>query len=369
VLRRPYTTQPAGYAEAITPHFWDPWHPARIDAVATLSFPHSVKGKSILGTTAQGNNVSIPSIPYLLGTQSYTFLVYATYRTISTIGTGLLLTGGTTSSAGGWHIHTGQVAYRVVGKATTLAYTATTGTTNLLAFTMDVTNGAQLYLNGVSVASSATKQQTATRTFGANLIGDGTTNARGDSNVYYAAWFPRTLSEAEIRRLSDNPWAIYKPQTARIYSFPSGGTSEGSGTVDGIGSLVGAGQATHGGSGEVSGVGSLVGTGQATHSGSGTIDGIGSLVGEGYAPIVGAAEGSGTVDGIGSLVGAGLATHSGSGTVDGVGSLIGEGEAPAVGAEGSGTVDGVGSLVGAGESLRSGSGTIDLIASHEAHEL
>jgi hypothetical protein len=192
----------------------------------------------------------------------------------------------------------------------------------------------------------------------------------------------RAWSDAEALEYQRNPYQIYRKRVARIYSFPSGGTSEGSGNVDGIGSLVGEGKATHSGSGEVSGVGSLVGTGLAVHSGSGTVDGIGSLVGEGEAPAVGAEgggtvdgigslvgageslrSGSGTVDGIGSLVGEGLATHSGSGTVDGVGSLVGEGLAPSTSAEGSGTVDGIGSLVGAGAHVASGSGAIDGLGS------
>jgi len=178
--------------------------------------------------------------------------------------------------------------------------------------------------------------------------------------------------------------------TARLFGFlaigaAAAGIPEGSGNVDGIGSLVGEGQATHSGSGEVSGVGSLVGDGLAVHSGSGTVDGIGSLVGEGEAPAVGAEgsgtvggigslvgageslrSGSGTVDGIGSLVGEGQATHSGSGAVDSVGLLVGEGLAPVLGAaEGSGVVGAVGSLVGEGYAGHSGSGAIDGVGSLE----
>jgi hypothetical protein len=62
-------------------------------------------------------------------------------------------------------------------------------------------------------------------------------------------------------------------------------------------------------------------------NGSGTVDGVGGLVGEGQAPSA-AASGSGTVDGVGGLVGQGATTAQGSGEVSGLGGLSGGGEAP-----------------------------------------
>ena len=75
--------------------------------------------------------------------------------------------------------------------------------------------------------------------------------------------------------------------------------AEGSGVVDGVGALVGAGSAAEG-SGDVAGVGTLVGAGGAAE-GTGSTAGVGTLVGEGAVP----AAGGGSIGGVGALQGAG----------------------------------------------------------------
>jgi hypothetical protein len=143
----------------------------------------------------------------------------------------------------------------------------------------------RLYVDGALVGTTArnsTSFANHTNDWRAGTYFDDTATRRLNGDMIYgAALRNNALSAEQIAELWENPFGLFEKQTARIYSFPSATAAEGSGTIDGIGSLVGEGKATHSGSGEVSGVGSLVGAGLAVHSGSGTVDGVGSLAGGG----------------------------------------------------------------------------------------
>ncbi len=152
-------------------------------------------------------------------------------------------------------------------------------------------------------------------------------------------------------------------------------TRSGSGTCSGVGLPTGAGRCTRSGAGTISCVGTVVGTGRCQRSGSGTIACVGSITGAASLPragsgavqcvgqIVGASSlprrGGGAVVGIGSLFGSGCAC-SGSGSVIGIGSIIGSGTIPR---KGSGSIAGVGVIVGSSSQPRAGSGTVIAVGS------
>lgn len=139
-----------------------------------------------------------------------------------------------------------------------------------------------------------------------------------------AGFTTRTWSHAEARAFHINPWQLFAPDPIEVYWPTASGPAEGSGSVAGVGAMVGAGSHTASGSGSVVGVGAPVGAGLAVKSGSGSVTGVGLLVGEGEAPSS-VPSGGGSVSGVGLLVGQGGAVASGSGSVVGVGLLAGGG--------------------------------------------
>lgn len=138
-----------------------------------------------------------------------------------------------------------------------------------------------------------------------------------------AAW-----GESEARAFHQNPWALFKAPSRRLFvasSAPSGdsaGSASGSATVSGVGASVASASGLSSGAATVSGVGSFSseGGGAGSSSGVATVLGVGASI----AASTGSASGSASVSGVGSSVAAGSAvgSSSGSATVSGVGASI-----------------------------------------------
>lgn len=87
----------------------------------------------------------------------------------------------------------------------------------------------RLYLNGFEAATPVTKTEAigyATTALGVHLLTTSKTAFQTGRNytghTYMLAVWKRALSAEEIAKIGDNPWQIFAPRTARIYSFPSG---------------------------------------------------------------------------------------------------------------------------------------------------
>lgn len=73
------------------------------------------------------------------------------------------------------------------------------------------------YQNGINVAGASVVE---TPSLDAATVGLG-----GNGIVYLAAFWSRVLSDAEIKKLSINPWELFAPNPRKIWSAVSGGAS------------------------------------------------------------------------------------------------------------------------------------------------
>jgi hypothetical protein len=94
------------------------------------------------------------------------------------------------------------------------------------AFVCRYTGGKEVWSNGSLIGSSSgtffPSPNVKTPQF---LAADDLTGRAMDGIGYLMAVYDRALTSGECARLTSNPWQIFRPQQARIYSFPSGGSS------------------------------------------------------------------------------------------------------------------------------------------------
>jgi len=166
--------------------------------------------------------------------------------------------------------------------------------------------------------------------------------------TYLVGVWRRALSLGEIQSLTSNPWQIFRPYTARIYSFPSAGGSIESGagssagtstaaavgasTAAGAGSAAGAGTATGVGASTAEAVGTAAGTATASGVGASTAEAVGTAAGTSTAAAVGSSSG-GVEEGVGTAAGQATAAGVGASTAEAVGTAAGSATASAVGVD------------------------------------
>lgn len=279
-------------------------------------------------------------------TGALTLLVYFNNGGNQAVRISKCLSNGSTYNEFDISVYSGGVAELVRASSSLYAVrdtdSAMTGSSNVLCVTCadgDIANqAAWIFYNNGKLASSS-----AIHTGSGNVAASGKPigfNRRDDGyssgNVKYIAAYAwnRALSEGEVLGVSQNPWQIFKPQTAKIYSFPSGGAS---------GSITGSSSLALGSSAALSGLGALSGTSSLSISGTATATGIGALAGIAALSLSGAA----------TLTGAGALESVSEITLTAGGDLT---------AEAAGAIAGISSLAFAAQAMLSGTGGLAGIA-------
>jgi hypothetical protein len=242
----------------------------------------------------------------------------------------------------------------------------------------------RLYIDGRLAASTNTTAATSSLTpfrIGTDNTASGSGNPSALFRCAYVAVYNRGLAPSEVSELDADPFAMLRPMQRSYFAIAGAGPPaipSGSGSVNAVATITGAGQSIRSGSGNVNAIATITGTGRAIQSGSGVINAIGVLAGSGKQSANGSGsidaigtltgsgtspqKGSGSVDAIGTLTGTGSAIQSGSGTIDAIGTLSGVGSAPIVGAaSGFGNINAIASITGTGRSVNSGSGNVNAV--------
>lgn len=122
------------------------------------------------------------------------------------------------------------VRFAVSNTANTLITTSTPAwpTPSVVVGTYD-RQALRLFVNGIGSATPVSKTEAigyASTSLGVHLLTTGKTAFQTGRNfggqTYMLAVWRRALSPAEVEQIGRNPWQIFAPRTARIYSFPSG---------------------------------------------------------------------------------------------------------------------------------------------------
>jgi len=243
----------------------------------------------------------------------------------------------------------------------------------------------RLYVNGSQVASTAKTEaiQYNGTSFGLFRFTTARTTfhtAQGfPGKTYLVGVWRRALTLGEIQALTVNPWQIFRPYAARVYSFPSAGGSIESGagssagtstaaavgasTAAGAGSAAGAGTATGVGASTAEAVGTAAGTATASGVGASTAEAVGTAAGTSTA--AGVSPGGSTESGAGTAAGTSTASAVGASTAAGVGTAAGEATAAGVG-YGVQTIEAAGSAAGTSTATAVGA---DAAAETEADSL
>jgi len=220
----------------------------------------------------------------------------------------------------------------------------------------------RLFVNGSQVASTAKTEaiQYNGTSFGLFRFTTARTTfhtAQGfPGKTYLVGVWRRALSLGEIQSLTSNPWQIFRPYTARIYSFPSAGGS----IESGAGSSAGTSTAAAVGASTAAGAGSAAGAGTATGVGASTAEAVGTAAGTATASAVGDVAG-GVQSGAGTSAGTSTASGVGASTAASVGTAAGTSTAAAVGSSSGGVEEGVGTAAGQATAAGVGASTAEAV--------
>lgn len=192
---------------------------------------------------------------------------------------------------------------------------------------------------------------------------NGGTDRAFDGIIKAVAVLAIGVPSVEAQSLSANPWQLFAPERRPIFFNTAGGgsTVTGVGSSDGIGTVSGVGASTSAQVGSSAGVGAASGVGRSTANSVGSSSGTGTASGAGSS--TGGSDGAGSATGTGTATGVGASTAASLGSTAGVGTAsgIGASTAASVGsASGTGTASGVGtngSIVSTGVGSASGTGT------------
>lgn len=172
--------------------------------------------------------------------------------------------------------------------------------------------------------------------------------------------YNRALSAAEAAELSlytGNPWQLFRPRTARIYSFPSAG---GGSIESGAGSSAGVATASAVGASTAAAAGTSDGVATAAGVGASTAEAVGTAAGTATASAVGDVAG-GVQSGAGTSAGTSTASGVGASTAASVGTAAGTSTAAAVGSSSGGVQEGVGTAAGQATAAGVGASTAEAV--------
>lgn len=265
-----------------------------------------------------------------------------------------------------------NVRFNVSGSTFTSIKGAFVGNLSLVVGTYDRAT-MRLFVNGSQVASTAKTEaiQYNGTSFGlfrfTTALTTFHTTQGFPGKTYLVGMWRRALTLGEIQALTVNPWQIFRPYTARVYSFATAGGS----IESGAGSSAGTSTAAAVGASTAAGAGSAAGAGTATGVGASTAEAVGTAAGTATASAVGdvaggVQSGAGTSAGTSTAPGVGASTAEATGTSAGTSTATAEGaevtdgvESGAGSAAGSSTAAGVGASTAAAQGTSAGSAAAD----------
>ena len=148
----------------------------------------------------------------------FTFLLLYNFTSTSSFSASARVAGNFTAATSGYEIAPSTTNFRALFSSATTT-TSLTGSVLSTGRKVDVlkydgTTG-YYYENGKLSASAAGAYVAPTTNF--RIGADNGTGVTTPANVYLAVLFNRSLSDAEIRELTNNPWLVFKPQAKTYY--------------------------------------------------------------------------------------------------------------------------------------------------------
>lgn len=254
-----------------------------------------------------------------------------------------------------------NVRFNVSGSTFTSINGAFVGNLSLVVGTYDRAT-MRLFVNGSQVASTAKTEaiQYNGTSFGLFRFTTALTTFHTEQGfpgkTYLVGMWRRALTLGEIQALTVNPWQIFRPYTARVYSFATAGGS----IESGAGSSAGTSTAAAVGASTAAGAGSAAGAGTATGVGASTAEAVGTAAGTATASAVGDVAG-GVQSGAGTSAGTSTASGVGASTAASVGTAAGTSTAAAVGSSSGGVQEAVGTAAGQATAAGVGASTAEAV--------